>query len=80
MTCGGDPGQYRILVTGSGGRSLAAHIGARFVQEVNAVSLAVEERHPEAGSAIELGGQDAKILIFHQRLRIWRQQEIHFHE
>ncbi|MBR9978519.1 MAG: CoA activase, partial [Bacteroidetes bacterium] len=61
-----DPGQFSILVTGSGGRSLATHIDARFVQEVNAVSLAVEERHPEAGSAIELGGQDAKILIFHR--------------
>ena len=61
---GRDPDLYHVLVTGSGGRTLAAHLGARFVQEVNAVSLAVEDRHPEAGTAIELGGQDAKILIF----------------
>lgn len=61
---GDDPARYRVLVTGSGGRTLATHLGARFVQEVNAVALAVEARCPEAGSAIELGGQDAKILIF----------------
>ena len=31
---------------------------------MNAVSLAVEKLYPEAGSVIELGGQDAKIIIF----------------
>lgn len=61
---GEDFRQYRVLITGSGGKSLAPHLGARFVQEVNAVALAVETRCPEAGAAIELGGQDAKILIF----------------
>jgi len=54
----------RIFVTGSGGGGLARLIGAKFVQEVNAVSLAVEKLYPEAGSVIELGGQDAKIIIF----------------
>ena len=39
-------------------------LGAKFVQEVNAVSLAVEKLYPECGSVIELGGQDAKIIIF----------------
>ena len=39
-------------------------IGAKFVQEVNAVSLAVEKLYPDAGSVIELGGQDAKIIIW----------------
>ena len=34
------------------------------MQEVNAVSLAVEKLYPECGSVIELGGQDAKIIIF----------------
>ena len=34
------------------------------MQEVNAVSLAVERMYPECGSVIELGGQDAKIIIF----------------
>ncbi|MHC4341154.1 MAG: BadF/BadG/BcrA/BcrD ATPase family protein [Planctomycetota bacterium] len=59
-----DPANVRIFVTGSGGLSLANHLGAKFVQEVNAVSLAVEKLFPEAGSVIELGGQDAKIIIF----------------
>ncbi len=39
-------------------------LGGKFVQEVNAVSLAVEKLYPECGSVIELGGQDAKIIIF----------------
>lgn len=56
--------QYRIFITGSGGSGIAPRIGAKFVQEVNAVALAVEKLYPEAGSVIELGGQDAKIIIF----------------
>jgi predicted CoA-substrate-specific enzyme activase len=55
---------FRIFVTGSGGANVGRFIGAKFVQEVNAVSLAVEKLYPEAGSVIELGGQDAKIIIF----------------
>jgi len=54
----------RIFVTGSGGGSIAEKIGAKFVQEVTAVSLAVEKLHPEVYSVIELGGQDAKIIVF----------------
>lgn len=58
------PEHYRVFITGSGGAFLAPMLGAKFVQEVNAVSLAVEKLHPETGSVIELGGQDAKIIIF----------------
>lgn len=54
----------RIFITGSGGQRLAELIGAKFVQEVHAVSLAVEEHHPDVYSVIELGGQDAKIVVF----------------
>ena len=54
----------RIFITGSGGTMLKDHIGAKFVQEVNAVSLAVEHLYPDAGSVVELGGQDAKIIIW----------------
>jgi len=54
----------RMFITGSGGNGMAKHLGAKFVQEVNAVSLAVELMYPECGSVIELGGQDAKIIIF----------------
>jgi predicted CoA-substrate-specific enzyme activase len=56
--------KVRIFLTGSGGGGIAPLIGGKFVQEVNAVSLAVEKLYPEAGSVIELGGQDAKIIIF----------------
>src|SRR5262245_62305855 len=58
------PDRFRIFITGSGGSGIAPRVGAKFVQEVNAVSLAVEKLYPEAGSVIELGGQDAKIIIF----------------
>jgi activator of 2-hydroxyglutaryl-CoA dehydratase/predicted nucleotide-binding protein (sugar kinase/HSP70/actin superfamily) len=54
----------RMFVTGSGGGVLATLIGAKFVQEVTAVALAVEKQHPEVYSVIELGGQDAKIIVF----------------
>jgi predicted CoA-substrate-specific enzyme activase len=54
----------RMFMTGSGGGSIAEQIGAKFVQEVTAVSLAVEKLHPEVYSVIELGGQDAKIIVF----------------
>src|ERR1039458_9282348 len=56
--------QSRIFITGSGGNGMSKYLGAKFVQEVNAVSLAVEKLYPECGSVIELGGQDAKIIIF----------------
>ncbi|MBI2373758.1 MAG: CoA activase [Deltaproteobacteria bacterium] len=54
----------RTFVTGSGSGPLAAPLGAKFVQEVNAVTLAVEALHPDVGSVVELGGQDAKIIMF----------------
>lgn len=54
----------RVFTTGSGSGPIAGHIGAKFVQEVNAVTMAVEHLHPDVGSVIELGGQDAKIIIF----------------
>ncbi len=54
----------RVFLTGSGGTGIADQIGAKFVQEVTAVSLAVEKLHPEVYSVIELGGQDAKIIVF----------------
>ncbi len=55
---------WRMFLTGSGASPLAPHLGAKFVQEVNAVTLAVEKLHPDCGSVIELGGQDAKIIMF----------------
>src|ERR1700723_2826849 len=54
----------RMFITGSGGGPIAGMIGGKFVQEVHAVALAVEKLHPEVYSVIELGGQDAKIIVF----------------
>ena len=42
-------------------------LSARFIQEVNAVTLAVEKLHPDVNSVIELGGQDAKMIMFRPR-------------
>jgi len=58
------PDEVRCFITGSGGGPIAPQIGAKFVQEVNAVTMAVENLHPDVGSVVELGGQDAKIIIF----------------
>ena len=55
---------WRLFLTGSGGGALVRHLGGKFVQEVNAVALAVEKLFPEVESVVELGGQDAKIIVF----------------
>lgn len=54
----------RIFITGSGAGPIAPYLNAKFIQEVNAVTMAVEALHPDVGSVIELGGQDAKIIMF----------------
>ncbi len=55
---------FDTFITGSGGRVIAPHINARYIQEVNAVTYAVEKLHPDTRSVIELGGQDAKAIIW----------------
>lgn len=55
-----------IVVTGSGGFSIAKKLGLQFVQEVVACTKAVEEYIPHTDVAIELGGEDAKITYFSQ--------------
>ena len=70
------PGNTRIFITGSGGGTIAEMVGAKFVQEVHAVSLAVEKLHPEVYSVIELGGQDAKIIIFKDDAETGRKKKI----
>lgn len=52
------------VITGSGGLTLAKHLGVPFVQEVVAVSSAIQENAPNTDVAIELGGEDAKIIYF----------------
>jgi activator of 2-hydroxyglutaryl-CoA dehydratase/predicted nucleotide-binding protein (sugar kinase/HSP70/actin superfamily) len=70
------PGNCRMFITGSGGNALSALIGAKFVQEVNAVALAVEKLHPEVNSVIELGGQDAKVIVFKEEGRNGHRKKI----
>ncbi len=59
-------GQARAFITGVSGAAYADLIGAHYVQEVAAVALAVERRHPDVRTIIELGGQDAKIIVFEE--------------
>ena len=55
-----------IAITGSGGLLLAQWLGIEFVQEVIASKTAVETFIPATDVAIELGGEDAKIIYFDQ--------------
>ena len=56
--------KFRLFTAGSGGRKVAELLGGKFIQEVNAVSFAVEHLHKDAGSVFELGGQDAKFVVW----------------
>jgi predicted CoA-substrate-specific enzyme activase len=55
---------FIVSFCGSGGQPFAEKAGAFFVQEVVANALAVREMYPETRVAIELGGQDAKVIFF----------------
>ncbi len=59
-------GSIRVspVITGSGGLTLAKHLEVPFVQEVIAVSTALQDYAPQTDVAIELGGEDAKIIYF----------------
>ena len=52
------------MITGSGGLTLAKHLDIDFVQEVIAVSTSLTHYAPQTDVAIELGGEDAKIIYF----------------
>lgn len=52
------------MITGSGGLTLANHLKVPFNQEVIAVATALQELAPNTDVAIELGGEDAKIIYF----------------
>lgn len=54
----------KLMITGSGGISLASRIETSFIQEVIASSKAIETFYPETDVVIELGGEDAKITYF----------------
>ena len=52
------------MITGSGGLSISKYLGIPFIQEVVAVSTALQDYAPQTDVAIELGGEDAKIIYF----------------
>lgn len=56
----------RLALTGSGAKPVAEALGVPFIQEVVANSIALRENYRDVRTAIELGGQDAKIIFFHK--------------
>ncbi|MBR6326369.1 MAG: 2-hydroxyacyl-CoA dehydratase [Lachnospiraceae bacterium] len=56
--------QLYPMITGSGGLTPANHLGVPFTQEVIAVATSLQELAPKTDVAIELGGEDAKIIYF----------------
>ena len=58
------PAELTAHITGSGSIGLSKALGIPFTQEVVAVADALAKYHPETDVAIELGGEDAKIIYF----------------
>ncbi|WP_271715667.1 2-hydroxyacyl-CoA dehydratase [Anaeromicropila herbilytica] len=56
--------EFAPMITGSGGLTISKYLGIPFVQEVVAVSTALKDYAPQTDVAIELGGEDAKIIYF----------------
>ena len=54
----------KAAITGSGAINLSKYLGIDFVQEVVATACAIEHYAPQTDVAIELGGEDAKIIYF----------------
>ena len=52
------------VITGSGGLTLSKHLGIPFTQEVVSVATSLKDFAPKTDVAIELGGEDAKIIYF----------------
>ncbi|NLJ95958.1 MAG: 2-hydroxyacyl-CoA dehydratase [Clostridiales bacterium] len=52
------------VITGSGGLTISKHLDVPFVQEVIAVATSLQDYAPHTDVAIELGGEDAKIIYF----------------
>jgi predicted CoA-substrate-specific enzyme activase len=64
VECGLEPSSDRVFLTGSGAGLIAPLVGGKFIQEVVAVSAAVEKLHPEVNFVSEIGGEDMKTLFF----------------
>ena len=57
--------RFYAAVCGSGGKPIADALCSPYVQEVVANAVAVRTFYPQTRVAIELGGQDAKIVFFY---------------
>lgn len=57
------PGEYSVCITGSAGLGLSQRSGVAFAQEVQAAFTAIRKYYPDADAAVELGGEDAKIIF-----------------
>ena len=55
--------EVQPCLTGSAGLGLAQRAGLPFVQEVQAAYGAIRKLYPSADVAVELGGEDAKIIF-----------------
>ena len=62
----GEEVQYSICLTGSVAMGVAERQGLDFVQEVVAAAEYVKHCHPEVTTMIDIGGEDAKIVLFEQ--------------
>ena len=56
--------QIAPVITGSGGLTISRHLDIPFVQEVVSVATSLKDFAPQTDVAIELGGEDAKIIYF----------------
>ncbi len=60
--------KFTIVATGSGALALAKYLDIAFIQEVIACKNSIKEYAPSVDVAIELGGEDAKIIYFDQTI------------
>ena len=57
------PDNYSVAITGSAGLGLSQRSNVAFVQEVQAAFIAIRKFYPHTDVAVELGGEDAKIIF-----------------
>ena len=68
--------RIRLALTGSGAKHLAEALGCCYIQECCCHSIALQKEYDNVGTAIELGGQDAKMIFSvvtrpHRRWNVW---------
>ncbi|MCC8138202.1 MAG: acyl-CoA dehydratase activase [Clostridiales bacterium] len=63
---GAEKVRLRVVLTGSGGGEIAKLLGVPYIQEVVANSIALRSYYEDVGTAIELDGQDAKMIFFNR--------------